>query len=56
LRIPLFVKLAVIVITGAAASSILGARPQTVVAILSWMLIAAGAIQLLSVLIGLRAD
>jgi hypothetical protein len=56
LRIPLFVRLAVTVIAGAVAAAILGARPESVVAIVSWMLIAAGAIQLLSVLIDLFAD
>jgi class 3 adenylate cyclase/TolB-like protein len=57
LRIPFLVKLIVIAIAGAAAALMLGTQRQSVVAILSWMLIAAGAIQMLSALVaGPRTD
>jgi len=51
LYVPLWVKLAVIAIAGAVAAVERGPQPESVVAILSWMLIAAGAVQLLSLLI-----
>jgi len=38
------------VVAGGAAAAILGAQPESAVAILSWMLIAAGVIQILSAL------
>ena len=51
-RIPFLVKLVVIVAAGAAAAVMLGTQWQSVVAIVSWMLIAAGGIQLIAALAG----
>lgn len=50
-RIPFLVKIVVIAIAGAVAAAMLGGQRQSVVAIVSWMLIAAGGIQLLSALV-----
>ena len=51
-RIPFLVKLVVIVAAGAAAAVMLGMQRQSVVAIVSWMLIAAGGIQMIAALAG----
>ena len=49
-RIPLWIKLLVIAVAGAAAAVMLGAERRSVVEIVSWMLIAAGSIQLIGAL------
>ena len=49
-RIPFWIKILVIVVAGAAALAMLGAERRSVVEIVSWMLIAAGAVQMVSAL------
>jgi len=49
-RIPFLAKLAIVAIAGATAARMLGTQRQSVVAILSWMLIAAGCVQMLAAL------
>jgi class 3 adenylate cyclase len=50
LRIPFWIKILVIVIAGAAALAMLGAERRSIVEIVSWMLIAAGAVQMVGAL------
>ena len=54
-RIPFLVKLAVVAVAGVAAVAMLGAQRRSVVEIISWMLIAAGAVQLVATLARSRA-
>ncbi|HTZ37443.1 MAG TPA: hypothetical protein VMB84_15530, partial [Stellaceae bacterium] len=51
LRLPLWLKLLAIVAAGGVALAMLGARRGSIVEIVSWMLIAAGAVQLASALL-----
>jgi hypothetical protein len=53
-QIPLWLKLAVVALAGAAALAMLGAERRSVVEIVSWMLIAAGTMQMIGVLAGRR--
>jgi len=55
-RIPFWLKLAVVVIAGGVAAAMLGADRRSVVQIVSWMLIAAGSVQMLAGLAGGRRD
>lgn len=55
-RIPFSLKLVVVASVGGAAVAMLGADRHAVVQIVSWMLIAAGSIQLLGALAGGRRD
>ena len=55
-RIPFLGKLIAIAIAGAVAVEMLGTQRQAAIAILSWMLIAAGSVQMLAVLVGPRDD
>jgi class 3 adenylate cyclase len=50
LRVPFWLKLAVIAIAGGVAMAMLGAERRAVVEIVSWMLLAAGGIQMLAAL------
>lgn len=50
-RIPVWFKLLVVVLAGAAVAALLGAQRRSVVEIVSWVLIAAGTIQMIDVLI-----
>lgn len=52
LRIPLWAKLAVVAIAGAVAATMLGPERNSVVEIVSWMLIAAGSVQMLGAMAG----
>ena len=52
LQIPLWLKLAVVAIVGGTALAMLGAERRSVVEIVSWMLIAAGTVQMIGVLAG----
>jgi len=49
-RIPFLVKLLIVVIAGGVALAMLGAQRQSIVEIVSWMLIAAGSVQMISAL------
>ena len=53
-RLPFWIKIAVVAISGAAAAAMLGAERQSVVEIVSWMLIAGGSVQMISALSGPR--
>jgi hypothetical protein len=55
-RIPFLGKLIAIAIAGAVAVEMLGTQRQELVAIVSWMLITAGSVQMLAVLVGPRDD
>jgi hypothetical protein len=51
-QLPLWLKLAVVVIAGVVALALLGPDRRSMVEIVSWMLIAAGTVQMIGVLAG----
>ena len=55
-RIPFRIKLVVVAAAGSVAVAMLGANRQAVVQIISWMLIAAGSVQMVAALGGARRD
>jgi hypothetical protein len=51
-QLPFWLKLAVVAIAGGAALAMLGPERRSMVEIVSWMLIAAGTVQMVGVLTG----